>query len=100
MDEYNQYIHGWYLYTSLERQGTLGNMQIRLYTKQCVNLTLKNVDPYRHRTSVWTFLPKTGSSLGLAPARCALAVLGCETERFHLLESHTYVPGPAMKESG
>ena len=31
---------------------TLGNMQIRLYTKQCVDLTLKIVDPYRHWTSV------------------------------------------------
>lgn len=31
---------------SLQRQGTLGYMKIRLYTNQCDNLTLKRVNPY------------------------------------------------------
>jgi hypothetical protein len=34
-------LMGGKLYNSLDRQGTLGNMQIRPYTKQCVDLKLK-----------------------------------------------------------
>jgi tRNA (Thr-GGU) A37 N-methylase len=48
----NNYSQGWYLYNSPERQSTLGNTKIRLYTKRRVHLTLSSVDLYRHRTIV------------------------------------------------
>ena len=37
---------------SPEMKGTLGNMQITIYTKQCVYSTLKSVALYRHWASV------------------------------------------------
>jgi hypothetical protein len=52
IDECNDhvFVQSWVVNNSHDKQGTLGNMQIRLYTKQCVNLTLKIVDLYRNWT--------------------------------------------------
>lgn len=44
----------------------------------CLSNGLGAVSPFR------LFPPKTGSSLGLAPAGCVLTALGCETVKFPL----------------